>query len=105
MTGLLRGLRNARFPRTRRERIFSLKQRRCNETNQYHPTQQSPHENDWLPRNENLHGRTSGDEARLTISVIILRNPYTFSVNIVPHVIVGDVETFSGLLRLTVNGR
>ncbi len=60
---------------SRREGVLSLKQRRCNETNQYHPAQQSPHENDWLPGNENVHGRTSGDEERLTISGIILRNP------------------------------
>jgi hypothetical protein len=75
-------LRNTRFHgsglrdvRTWREGVLSLKQRRCNETNQYHPTQQAPHENDWLPGNENVHGRTSGDEERLTIADIILRNP------------------------------
>jgi len=28
---------------------------------------------DWLPGNENPHGRTSGDEERLTITGIILR--------------------------------
>ena len=59
--------------RTWREGVLSLKHRRCNETNQYHPTQQSPHENDRLPGNENVHGRTSGDEERLTITDIILR--------------------------------
>ena len=59
--------------RTWREGVLSLKHRRCNETNQYHPTQQSPHENDRLPGNENVHGRTSGDEERLTITTIILR--------------------------------
>ena len=59
--------------RTWREGVLSLKHRRCNETNQYHPTQQSPHENDWLPGNENVHGRTSRDEERLTIETIILR--------------------------------
>jgi hypothetical protein len=52
---------------TGRKRVLSLKQRRCNETNQYHPTQQSPHENHWLPGNENQHGGTSEDEGRLTI--------------------------------------
>jgi hypothetical protein len=46
-----------------------LKHRRRNESNKYHPAQQSPHENDWLPGNENPHGRTSGDEERLTINV------------------------------------
>src|SRR5579862_809861 len=70
---LLRRLRNARFRRTRCEGFFSFKQRRCNETNQYHATQQSPHENDWLPGNENPHGRTSENEERLAISAIILR--------------------------------
>ena len=84
---LLPRLRNTRFHggglrdgRTWREGVLSLKHRRCNETNQYHPTQQSPHENDWLPGNENVHGRTSGDEERLTITGIILRKPQdTFS--------------------------
>ena len=52
---------------TGREGVLSLKQRRRNETNQYHPTQQSPHENNWLPGNKNQHGRTSGDEVRLAI--------------------------------------
>jgi hypothetical protein len=72
---LLRRLRSIGFHRwglldrrTWPEGVFSFKQRRCDETNQYHPTQQSPHENDWLPRNENPHGRTSGDEERLTIT-------------------------------------
>ena len=63
--------------RTWRERVLSLKHRRCNEANQYHPAQQSPHENDWLPGNENPHGRTSGDEERLTITAIILRKKDT----------------------------
>jgi hypothetical protein len=53
--------------RTWREGVLSFKHRTCNETNQYHPTQQSPHENDRLPGNENVHGRTSWDEERLTI--------------------------------------
>ena len=73
-------LHNARFhgggirdDRTWREGVLSLKHRRCNETNQYHPTQQSPHENDRLPGNENPHGNASGDEERLTIATIILR--------------------------------
>ncbi len=79
MTGLLRRLRNARFRRTRCERFLSFKQRRCNEANQYHPTQQSPHENDWFPGNENPHGRTSGDEERPTITSIIRRKKIPFS--------------------------
>src|ERR1700733_5630441 len=53
--------------RTWREGVLSLKHRRCNETNQYHPTQQSPHENDRLPGNENVHGRTSRDESGLRL--------------------------------------
>ena len=79
---LLPRLRSTRFHgwglrdgRTWREGVLSLKHRRCNETNKYHPAQQSPHENDWLPGNENVHGRTSGDEERLTITTIILRKP------------------------------
>src|ERR1700681_3119296 len=60
--------------RTWREGFLSFNHRRCNKTNQYHPAQQSPHENDWLPGNENVHGRTSGDEDELTLPVIILRN-------------------------------
>ena len=81
---LLPRLRSTRFHgcglrdgRTWREGVLSLKHRRCNETNKYHPAQQSPHENDWLPGNENLHGRTSGDEERLTITTIILRKRQT----------------------------
>jgi hypothetical protein len=65
--------------RTWCEGVLSLKHRRCNETKKYHPAQQSPHENDWLPGNENPHGRTSGDEERLTITVIILRKTPDFS--------------------------
>src|SRR5260370_7661594 len=63
--------------RTWREGVLSLKHRRCNETNEYHRAQQSPHENDWLPGNENPHDRTSGDEERLTITAIILRKNQT----------------------------
>jgi hypothetical protein len=63
--------------RTWRERVLSLKHRRCNEANQYHPAQQSPHENDRLPGNKNVHGRTSWDEERLTITAIILRKTDT----------------------------
>jgi hypothetical protein len=77
-------LHNARFDggglrddRTWREGVFSFKYRRRNETKEYHPAQQSPHENDWLPGNENVHARTSGDEERLTITSIILRKSRT----------------------------
>jgi hypothetical protein len=55
------GLRDGR---TWREGVLSLKHRRRNESNKYHPAQQSPQENDWLPGNKNLHGRTSEDEER-----------------------------------------
>jgi hypothetical protein len=48
--------------RTWREWVLSLKHRRCNETNKYHRAQQSPHDNDWLPGNQNVHGRPPGDE-------------------------------------------
>ena len=81
---LLPRLRRTRFHgcglrdgRTWREGVLSLKHRRCNETKEYHRAQQSPHENDWLPGNENPHGRTSGDEERLTITAIILRKNQT----------------------------
>src|ERR1035441_806326 len=62
---------------TWREGVLSFKYRRCNETKEYHRAQQSPHENDWLPGNENVHARTSGDEERLTITSIILRKSRT----------------------------
>jgi hypothetical protein len=81
-------LHNARFHgcgqrdgRTWRERVLSLKHRRCNETNQYHPAQQSPHENDWLPWNENVHGRPPGTKSG-PLSAIILRKPRHFFVKI-----------------------
>jgi hypothetical protein len=77
---LLPRLRRTRFRgcglrdgRTWREGVFPLKYRRRNDAEEYHPAQQSPHENDWLPGNENPHGTTSGDEERLTITAIILR--------------------------------
>jgi hypothetical protein len=73
VAGLLRRLRNARFLCARGERVLSRQQRRCNKANQYHPTQQSPHENDWFPRNKNPQSRTSGDEERPTFTAIIRR--------------------------------
>ena len=82
---LLPRLRRTRFRgcglrdgRTWREGVLSLKHRGCNETKEYHRAQQSPHENDWLPGNENVHARTSVDEERLAITAIILRKPQTF---------------------------
>jgi hypothetical protein len=67
--------------RTWHEGVFSLKHRRSNETNQYHPAQQSPHENDWLPWNENIHGRPPGTKSG-SLSAIILRKPRHFFVKI-----------------------
>jgi hypothetical protein len=49
------------------EALTDSEQRGCDETDQYQPAPQVPQEDDWLPRNENLHGRTSEDEERLTI--------------------------------------
>jgi len=76
---------------TWREGVLSLKHRRCNETKKYHRAQQPPHDNDRLPGNENLHGRTSGDEGRVTIVAIILRKPHTSFLENRAHVIVADV--------------
>jgi hypothetical protein len=82
---LLPRLRRTRFRgcglrdgRTWRERVFSFKHRRRNETKEYHRAQQSPHENDWLPGNENLHCRTSRDEERLTIPLLYCEKAQTF---------------------------
>jgi hypothetical protein len=61
-----------RDARTWREGVFSFKYRRRDETKQYHRAQQSPHDNDWFPRNENVHTRTSGDEGRGATVAIIL---------------------------------
>jgi hypothetical protein len=74
---LLRRLRNTRFHggsrdvRTWREGVLSLTQRRCNETNQYHPAQQSPHENDRFPWNENVHRRPPGTKSGSRFTAII----------------------------------
>ena len=83
---LLPRLRSTRFHgwglrdgRTWREGVFSFKYRRRNEAKEYHRAQQSPHENDWLPRNENPHRRTSGDEERLTMPLLYCQNPDAFS--------------------------
>ena len=77
--------------RTWREGVLSLKHRRRNESNKYHPAQQSPHENDWLPGNENLHGRTSEDEARLTTCLYCTAKiPNLISQKSLLFVIVGD---------------
>jgi hypothetical protein len=78
-------LHNARFHgggmgdgRTWREGVLSLKHRRCNEANQYHPTQQSPHENDWLPRNENVHRRPPGTKSGSRLPILYCEKAQTF---------------------------
>ena len=71
-------MRNTRFRgrlrdvRTWREGVLSLTHRRCNETNQYHPAQQSPHENDWLPGNENVHRIPPGTKSGSRFTAIVL---------------------------------
>ena len=85
------GLRDGR---TRREWVLSLKHRRRNETKKYHPAQQSPHENYWLPGNENPHGTTSGGEDWLTIATIILRRlGHFFAKYFARHDIKNGVQT------------
>jgi hypothetical protein len=83
-----RGLRDGR---TWSERILSLKQRRCNETNQDHPTQQSPHQNDWLPGNENVHRRPPGTKSGSRLSLLYCEKPQTSIREHRAHVIVGEV--------------
>jgi hypothetical protein len=84
-----RGLRDGR---TWREGVLSLKHRRCNETNQYHPAQQSPHENDRLPWNENVHRRPPGTKSGLRFSAIVLpKTSNLFRKNRIFIVIVGGV--------------
>jgi predicted DNA-binding transcriptional regulator AlpA len=76
-----------------------LKHRRCNETKKYHPAQQSPHKNEWLPGNENPHGRTSGDEVRLTITSIILRKTPDFSRTSCQHFFSQELHAREGQQR------
>ena len=64
--------------RTWRKGVFSLKHRRCNETKKYHPAQQSPHENDWLPGNENPHGRTSGTKSGSRLPLLYCEKSQSF---------------------------
>jgi hypothetical protein len=64
--------------RTWREGVLSLKH---------------PRENDWLPGNENPHGRTSGDEERVTIAVIILRKTPRLFTNILPAFLLSGVSS------------
>ena len=87
---LLPRLRNTRFRRcglrdgrTWREGVLSFKHRRCNETNEYHPAQQSPHENDWLPGNENVHGRPPRTKSGSRLQILYCEIPRTFFVKIV----------------------
>ena len=63
--------------RTWREGVLSLKHRRCNETNQYHPAQQSPHENDWLPWSQNVHGRPPGTKSGLRLPLFYREKTHT----------------------------
>ena len=77
---------------TWREGVLSLKHRRCNETNQYHPTQQSPNENDWLPGNENVHRRPPGTKSGSRFTAIVLpKSSNLFRENQMFIVIVGGV--------------
>ena len=69
--------RNARFHRwglrhgrTWREGVLSLEDRRCDETNQYHPAQQSPDENDWLPGDENVHTEPPGTKSASRLQLL-----------------------------------
>ena len=87
---LLPRLRHTRFrgcwlrdDRTWREGVLSLKHRRCNETKEYHRAQQSPHENDWLPGNQNVHGRPPGTKSGSRLPPLYCENPRLF-MNILP---------------------
>src|SRR5208282_3818783 len=78
--------------RTWHEGVLSLKHRRSNETNQYHPTQQSPHENDWLPGKENVHRRPPGTKSGSRFTAIVLpKSSNLFRENQMFIVIVGGV--------------
>src|SRR5271166_3902080 len=79
--------------RSWREGVLSLKHRRSNETNQYHPAQQSPHENNWLPGNENVHRRPPGTKSDSHYRYYTAKNPRYLLVNIVL------VVTGRGVLR------
>jgi hypothetical protein len=96
---LLPRLRRTRFRgcglrdgRTWREGVLSLKHRRCNETEEYHCAQQSPHENDWLPGNENVHGRPPRTKRGLGfIAIVLPKTSNLFRENQMFIVIVGGV--------------
>jgi len=92
-------LRNARFYGGRlcdgctwREGVLSFKYRRCNETKEYHRAQQSPHENDWLPGNQNVHGRPPGTKSGSRLPILYCENPRLF-VNILPEFLRSGVES------------
>jgi hypothetical protein len=71
--------------RTWREGVLSFKYRRCNETKKYHRAQQSPHENDWLPWNENVHWQNlRGQRAAHDYRYYTAENPRPF-VDILPE--------------------
>jgi len=76
------GLRDGR---TWREGVLSLKHRRCNETEEYHRAQQSPHENDWLPGNQNVHGRPPGTKSGSRCNFIVLPKVQACFVSILPE--------------------
>lgn len=67
------------------ERVPSLKHRRRNETKEYHCTQQSPHDNDWFPGNENQHGRTSETKGGSPLTLIVLRKRPSMFRSILPE--------------------
>jgi hypothetical protein len=86
-------LRNTRFhggglpdDRTWREGVLSLKHRRSNETNQYHSSQQSPNENDWLPGNENVHRRPPGTKSGSRLPILYCEKPRLFG-DILPELL------------------
>ena len=91
---LLPRLRRTRFRgcrlrdgRTWREGVLSLKHPRCNETKEYHRAQQSPHENDWLQRHENVHGRPPGTKSGLRLPLLYGEERQTYFVKILGGVL------------------
>ena len=70
--------------RTWREGVFSFKYRGRNETKEYHRAQQSPHQNDWLPWNEDVHAQNlRGRKAARDYRYYTAKNLRLFFVNIV----------------------
>ena len=77
--------------RTWRERVLSFKYRRRKETKKYHRAQQSPHENDWFPRHQNIHGRPPGTKSGSRLPLLYCENPRQVFREHRAHVIVGDI--------------